>query len=184
MEFNKELVEKYKHMIEGLAATLGKTKDKFKIEELASAGLEGLYKATVKYKEEKGISFSTFAYIKIKGAILDELRKTSWVSTRKKDFKNIKIEFIDENYYSMDDFEAFEEGVENREEAESYLEKILPILSKEELEIIKMRFYFDLTFQDISNVLGIDESTIGAIVKKALEKLRSEYERQNGEATR
>ncbi len=51
-------------------------------ESLNSAGLLGLVEAANSFDPAKGIAFRTFAYPRIRGAILDELRKQSPVSQR------------------------------------------------------------------------------------------------------
>lgn len=49
-------------------------------EELVSAGIMGLFDALDKFDAAKGIKFETYASLRVKGAILDELRKMDWVS--------------------------------------------------------------------------------------------------------
>ena len=49
-------------------------------EDLVSAGTVGLVKATKDYNPSRKAGFKTYAYIRIKGAILDELREWSFVS--------------------------------------------------------------------------------------------------------
>jgi len=48
-------------------------------EELISAGIVGLLDALDKFDSEMGIKFQTYAEHRIKGAILDELRKMDWI---------------------------------------------------------------------------------------------------------
>jgi RNA polymerase sigma factor FliA len=49
-------------------------------EEMMSAGILGLYDALDKFDSEKGFKFQTYAEHRIKGAMLDELRKMGWAS--------------------------------------------------------------------------------------------------------
>jgi len=49
-------------------------------EELTSAGIVGLYDALEKFDAKKGFKFETYAEHRIKGAMLDELRKMGWAS--------------------------------------------------------------------------------------------------------
>jgi RNA polymerase sigma factor for flagellar operon FliA len=49
-------------------------------EEMMSAGILGLYDALDKFDTEKGFKFQTYAEHRIKGAMLDELRKMGWAS--------------------------------------------------------------------------------------------------------
>jgi RNA polymerase sigma factor for flagellar operon FliA len=49
-------------------------------EEMMSAGILGLYDALDKFDSEKGCKFQTYAEHRIKGSMLDELRKMGWAS--------------------------------------------------------------------------------------------------------
>lgn len=55
-------------------------------EDLISYGIFGLMQAIERYDVTKGIKFETYAYARIKGSIIDELRKLDWVpqGTRKR----------------------------------------------------------------------------------------------------
>ena len=48
------------------------------IEDLIQAGMIGLLEATSNYDESQGASFETYASIRIRGAMLDEIRKNDW----------------------------------------------------------------------------------------------------------
>ncbi len=58
------------------------------LDDLLQSGLVGLLEARTNYDITKGASFDTYAATRIKGAIVDALRKTSWVS--RDTFKNMK----------------------------------------------------------------------------------------------
>ena len=75
-----EIVEKYiplvKNVVGRLAMTLPPHVDG---EELYSAGLTGLLNAVRAYNPNAGTSFETYARLRIRGAVLDELRRMDWV---------------------------------------------------------------------------------------------------------
>jgi len=56
-------------------------------EDLINVGVIGLMSALDKYDAQKNVQFETYAHFRIRGAVLDELRKRDWVprSTRNKD---------------------------------------------------------------------------------------------------
>ena len=58
-----------------LAARLPASVD---VDDLIQAGMIGLLEASRQYSEQEGASFETYASIRIRGAMLDELRKTDW----------------------------------------------------------------------------------------------------------
>ena len=48
------------------------------IEDLISAGIVGLLEAMEKFDATKGAKLNTFAYLRIRGAMIDELRSRDW----------------------------------------------------------------------------------------------------------
>lgn len=58
---------------------IGKTKY-IEYEDLVSYGMIGLMDALNKFDESKGMKFSTYASIRIKGSMIDELRRNSPIS--------------------------------------------------------------------------------------------------------
>ncbi len=75
-----EMVEKHvplvRNVVGRLAMTLPPHVDG---EELYSAGLTGLLNAVRQYNPKAGTSFETYARLRIRGAVLDELRRMDWV---------------------------------------------------------------------------------------------------------
>jgi RNA polymerase sigma factor for flagellar operon FliA len=58
------------------------------VDDLISAGMIGLLDAMDKFDVSKGASFKTYASIRIRGAIKDELRKMDWMSRSMRDKSN------------------------------------------------------------------------------------------------
>ncbi len=75
------LIENYIPIVKYIASKviLGKTKY-VEFEDLVGYGMVGLMDAFNKFDERKGMKFSTYASIRIKGAMIDEIRKNSPVS--------------------------------------------------------------------------------------------------------
>lgn len=57
---------------------LGRLPDSVQIDDLLQAGAVGLLEAAQHYDPSQGASFETYAGIRIRGAMLDELRRTDW----------------------------------------------------------------------------------------------------------
>ncbi len=55
------------------------------IDDLKSAAMYGLMDAASRYDPDKGVLFKTFAETRIRGAVLDELRKMDWFSRSMRD---------------------------------------------------------------------------------------------------
>ncbi|MGB9770704.1 MAG: sigma-70 family RNA polymerase sigma factor [Candidatus Kapaibacteriota bacterium] len=64
-------------------------------QDLINVGIIGLVEAIEKYEPEQNVKFETFAYNRIKGAIIDELRKVDWLSRGARKKAKDVVETID-----------------------------------------------------------------------------------------
>lgn len=71
----REHTDLVKRIAHHLAARLPSSVD---VDDLIQAGVIGLLEAARHYNGERGASFETYAGIRIRGAMLDELRQTDW----------------------------------------------------------------------------------------------------------
>lgn len=92
-----EVIEKYIPLVKYIASRviLGKSKH-LDYEELVSCGMVGLMDAFNKFDEEKGMKFSTYASIRIRGSMIDEIRKNSPISKGAMDKLNKYNAVVDE----------------------------------------------------------------------------------------
>jgi len=89
VDVKTEIVKKYLPLVKYIASKIiiGKTKY-VEFEDLVSYGMLGLMDALNKFDESKGMKFSTYASIRIKGAMIDELRRNSPIPKRSMDKLN------------------------------------------------------------------------------------------------
>ena len=74
-----ELVRRHAPLVRRIAYHLmGRLPASVDVGDLIQAGMIGLLEAARHFAHDKGASFETFAGIRIRGAMLDELRKTDW----------------------------------------------------------------------------------------------------------
>ena len=74
------LVEEYLPLVKTVVGRLAMTlPSHVNSDDLYSAGLVGLLNAMRRFKPENGSSFETYARVRIRGAIFDELRRLDWV---------------------------------------------------------------------------------------------------------
>ena len=96
-------------------------------EDMVSAGTVGLVRASRDFDPSKGVEFKTYAYIRIKGAILDELRGWTFVpsnvSSRIKEAQRISREITEQTGSAPTDERLAEELGINVEELYYLLEK-------------------------------------------------------------
>jgi len=76
----ERLVEAHLALVKFLAARIARRLPRhFRFDDLFSAGLMGSLAAVDDYDPERGVSFSSYASHRIRGAIFDELRRLDWV---------------------------------------------------------------------------------------------------------
>jgi RNA polymerase sigma factor for flagellar operon FliA len=99
LEMRNELVMKYvplvKHVVLRLMPTYRKHVD---FDDLMSSGLLGLMDAIDKFDITKGVKFETYASLRVKGEIIDQIRKQDWapISLRQ------KIKKVEECYETLE----------------------------------------------------------------------------------
>lgn len=166
-------------------------------EDLVQTGIIGLIKAIDKYNQDKA-QFSTYAYIRIRGEILDFLRSMEVIPRTEKD--RIMTEQAEEGVeIPVSNFAimlSLDKAISEDEENVSFLETVISDSKTPEEEysikeiIEKINYYMDINFsetekkvinmlyleerepKEISKVLGISLSRISQIKNSAIEKLK------------
>lgn len=76
----RAFLEKYSVLVRRIAHhLLGRLPPSVQVEDLIQAGMIGLLEAQKNYDSRKGASFDTYAGIRIRGAMLDDIRRGDWV---------------------------------------------------------------------------------------------------------
>lgn len=76
---DEALVKTYEYLVKRIAyQLLAKLPSSVLIEDLIQAGMEGLLDASRNYDVGKGASFETYASIRVRGSMLDEVRRYDW----------------------------------------------------------------------------------------------------------
>ena len=74
-----EMVERHAPLVKRIACHLiNRLPACVQLEDMVQAGMIGLLEASGKYDETQGASFETYAGIRIRGSMLDEIRKNDW----------------------------------------------------------------------------------------------------------
>jgi len=161
-------------------------------EELVNTGVIGLIKAIDRYDEKKA-KFSTYAYIKIRGEILDYLRKLDFLprsvrgKIKKGEVEDLKEEIasfisIEEKLFSESDRFTIKDTLVSSNptpeeelilnDMKSRLADAISRLSDREKLILQLIFVEELDLKSISEILGISVSRVSQIKTAALKKLK------------
>lgn len=203
-------------------------------EDFVGFGIIGLHEALDRFEAERGLKFETFAYHRIKGVVLDEMRRLDWLSrtarrraqeyieaadklrgetgrevtseeirrrigvteeeyqdylaaaaaatisfdihdigaavTPQSDDDSGTIEAVDPDWRNILDELAAEERLQF---LTAYLEK----LPERKRLVMALYYYEELTFKDIGNILGVNESRISQIHSTIIKDLRDRFQR-------
>ena len=78
-DYTTNMVELHAPLVKRIACHLiNRLPASVQLEDMVQAGMIGLLEATGKYDETQGASFETYAGIRIRGSMLDEIRKNDW----------------------------------------------------------------------------------------------------------
>lgn len=155
-------------------------------QDLISIGTIGLIKAILSYDTNKNSKLATYAAKCIENELLMMLRSKKKLSREVSIYEPIGTD-KEGNEISLLDILKQEqpdiiEEMDNRKNIGQLREIINTCLNKREKEIILLRYGLitgkEITQREIGEYFGISRSYISRIEKKALLKLRAEYERR------
>jgi RNA polymerase sigma factor (sigma-70 family) len=168
-----QLVEQYIPLANKLAFQKKKTLPKFiDIEELRSAAYLGLVEAASRFDPEIGVTFSTFAYPRIFGAIHDYLREQGWV--KRGDLTPVLSLDApcaeDEECTLKDTIEAKPEG-----DTEECFEVITLNLDEQAKQVLRFYFIDEYSMKEVGEKFGVSESRISQLIKHFKGRIREEW---------
>ena len=163
----QKLVEKYIPLANKLAFNKKRTLPKFiDIEELRSAAYLGLTEAANRFDESRGIAFSTFAYPRILGAIIDFVRQMGW--GKRNDPKQV---------YGLDAIEEILSPLESN--LEEMFEVIVYGVDKRTEEILRCYFVEENSMKEVGKKFDISESRISQLITQCKVKIKHNWKLEN-----
>ncbi len=189
----KELVEEHLPLVKNVANKIYRKLPEgvLEFDELVNVGVIGLIKAIENYDKNKA-RFSTYAYIKIRGEILDFLRKLDFVprGVREKikngDLQDVKEEaavflsieeklFGDDSSLTLGDTLASDDSPEELvilKDLKEVLAKAIAKLNDNEKLVLQLLFVEELDLKSAAEIMGVSVSRVSQIKKAAILKLR------------
>ncbi|HHG74842.1 MAG TPA: sigma-70 family RNA polymerase sigma factor [Persephonella sp.] len=172
-------------------------KGDIEFDDLVNVGVIGLMKAIEKYDSDKA-KFSTYAYIKIRGEILDYLRSLDIVPRTVRDkikkeppleegksvpLSNTAVMVSIEKALSSDESlkivdtlvskrETPEEEVIKEDQKEKLLQAI-DLLSEKEKKVLQMLYFEEKDLKSVADEIKVSVSRVSQIKSEAIKKLKS-----------
>ncbi len=148
-------------------------------------GIEGLSEAIDRFDPEYGTKFETYAIKRIRGKIIDELRKLQKkprvVNSENEDviYSNVSLSHTndDDEGYSLEeiipnDSILPDESLEKQEMKEFLIAAINKLDERDRL-IISLYYYENLGYKEIAQVLNITVSRVSQVHSRIIESLKS-----------
>lgn len=179
----EQIVEKYIPLVKYLASRvmLGKTKY-IEYEDLVSYGIVGLLDAINRYDSTKGMKFSSYATLRVKGAMIDEIRKCRPISKGAMDKLakyNECVEKLQNRYMREPSLQEIALELNISEEEVSQVENYINYMSIMSLESIIYSDDDDVTIMEtledknsISPEESLEDKEKLEILEEAIEKLK------------
>ena len=143
-------------------------------EDLEEIGKITLLSCKDSFEEAKGVRFSTYVHTKIEQAMKDELRKFGWFGrkySRKNQIVPISSSGISENLVDA----SAEELILSRERT-ILCRDAMSGLSDIESKVIDYMYWNGMSLLETASVMGLSESRISQIHKKALSLLKEKLD--------
>lgn len=157
-------------------------------EDLVAAGTIGLMDAIMKYTGEPGLQFEWYARVRIRGAILDELRRQDWLSRRTRSRQpRPGRESVAPRVVAVDDLhdqahvaELCDEDLAERHAERVALSDAVRQLPARERSIVELHYLRGVQFKEIAELFSVSVPRISQLHARAIEMLRGLLEACEG----
>ncbi len=183
----KEIIMKYLNLVHYVIRKTPLSKNQVLDErDFFQYGIEGLSEAVDRFDPDYGTKFETYAIQRIRGKIIDELRKLqSKFKTEEGDqtvdnyYTNLSInnQIDDEDGYTLAEVIPNDQLTQSEEVEKNEMKEILfnalKGLNERDRLIISLYYYENLNYQEIAKLMNITISRVSQIHSRILKNLKS-----------
>jgi len=153
-------------------------------EDLLAAGMIGLWDAIQRHGEERDEGFEWYVRVRVRGAILDELRAQDWLPRRLRAAAAAgATPSLPPSVVRFDDVSEFEQNRCLSEAAsgetqlcaraeQQSLQDAVERLPERERHIVREHYFKEVKFKDLSQELGVSEPRVSQLHTRAMQRLR------------
>lgn len=176
---------------------------KHEFEDLVGYGMLGLAEAAKAFQPSKGVKFSTFAFLRIRGAIFDGISETSWM-TRAQYRRHVKrqaaeqsgelddsstdVDFGGGNVIALEQEHIEDIAEENHsvssslalDETKAILIRCVEDLPRREYRLITLVYFDGMSLQDAADRVGISKSWASRVHAKIIKSLGQQILKKTG----
>jgi RNA polymerase sigma factor for flagellar operon FliA len=160
-------------------------------DDLLAAGMGGLWDAIRRQGAQRDETFEWYVRVRIRGAILDELRSQDWLPRRARAAAAearasgrqsmappsvVRLEDVSEweqgRALSSQETSSSESAVHQKFVGEA-LARAVQLLPERERHIVSMHYFKGIKFKDLGTQLGVSEPRISQLHSRAMKRLRT-----------
>jgi RNA polymerase sigma factor for flagellar operon FliA len=153
-------------------------------EDLIAAGMAGLWDAIRRHGDKHDEGFEWYVRVRVRGAILDELRAQDWLTRRARRAATAAPDSMPPRVVRLDDVGEWEQNrcLATAPDAESGLSetfireslaKAVETLPERERLIVSEHYFNHVKFKSLGERLGVSEPRISQLHSRAMQRLRS-----------
>jgi RNA polymerase sigma factor for flagellar operon FliA len=190
-ELSSALINKYSGLVRQIAGGFQRKLPRNVLrDDLIAAGMSGLWDAVRKHGHEQTENFDWYVRVRIRGAILDELRAQDWLPRRaraaaaeaaqaagKRPCTPVVLRFDDVSEteqarcLTAGESHNTEKAVEARL-VKATLTRAMDQLPERERRIVSMHYFRGVKFKDLGEMLGVSEPRISQLHSRAMTRLK------------
>ncbi|HEU4582360.1 MAG TPA: sigma-70 family RNA polymerase sigma factor [Polyangiaceae bacterium] len=190
-EFSRALITKYSGLVRQIAGGFQRKLPRNVLrDDLIAAGMSGLWDAVRKHGHEQTENFDWYVRVRIRGAILDELRAQDWLPRRaraaaaeaaqaagKRPCTPVVLRFDDVSETEQARCLTAGEATNTEKTVEARLVKAtltraMDQLPERERRIVSMHYFRGVKFKDLGEMLGVSEPRISQLHSRAMTRLK------------
>lgn len=163
------------------------------VEDCFAEAVLALVEIAGRFDEKRDIDFSAFCYARVRGAIIDHIRRTFSPSGKRTRRSNDGVNFAtDKDYFEYEDqqgnvdfysLEGSPESFMSLKETGSEIKKMMKKLTEQERFVIYHHYMLGKKFVEISRELKLGASWISRIHSSAIKKMRVAHPCYNNTAS-
>lgn len=178
------LLEEFRPLVQKIAGGFQRRLPRHVLrEDLVAAGMAGLWDAIRKHGDNADEGFEWYVRVRIRGAILDELRSQDWLSRRARAAAEATGQSIPPHVVHLDDMCEPEQarclGSTSQGDSEIFqrderaaLARAVEKLPERERFIVSEHYFGDVKFKSLSESLGVSEPRVSQLHSRAMKRLR------------
>lgn len=191
LDLSNALITKYSSLVRQIAGGFQRKLPRNVLrDDLIAAGMSGLWDAVRKHGHEQTENFDWYVRVRIRGAILDELRAQDWLPRRaraaaaeaaqaagKRPCTPVVLRFDDVSETEQARCLTAGESTNTEKAVEARLVKAtltraMDQLPERERRIVSMHYFRGVKFKDLGEMLGVSEPRISQLHSRAMTRLK------------